>query len=93
MSKPKHTITRAVSVGIYDNCEYTARIYADKIIIVSPYVKWVGNSGGYADSKQAIRTPAIVAAVLADLVDGCEDDAWVKIGRALDDEYLANANF
>lgn len=93
MANPKYTITRDVSVGIYDNCEYTARVYADKIIVVSPYVKWVGNSGGYAERKEAIRTPEVVAAVLADLADDCEDSAFAKIGRAIDDEYLANADF
>lgn len=93
MANPKYTITRDVSVGIYNNCEYIARVYADKIIVVSPYVKWVGNSGGYAERKEAIRTPAVVAAVLADLADDCEDSAFAKIGRAIGDEYLVNADF
>lgn len=93
MANPKHTITCDVSVGIYDNCEYTARVYADKIIVVSPYVKWVGNSGGYAERKEAIRVPTVIAAVLADLADDCEDSAWAKIGRSLGDEYLSNADF
>ena len=93
MANPKFTISRDVSVGIYDNCEYVARIYADKIIVVSPYIKWIGNSGGYAERKEAIRTPATIDAVLADLADDCEDSAWAKIGRALGDEYLSNADF
>jgi hypothetical protein len=93
MANPKYTITRDVSVGIYDNCEYIARVYADKIIVVSPYIKWVGNTGGYAESKQAIRDTAVVVAVLADLADDCEDSAWAKIGRALGDEYLSFADF
>lgn len=93
MANPKFTISRDVSVGIFDNCEYVARIYADKIIVVSPYVKWVGNSGGYAERKEAIRTPAVITAVLADMDDDCETSAWAKIGRALGDDYLANADF
>lgn len=91
--KAINTITKDVSVGIYDNCEYIARIYSDKIIVVSPYVKWVGNSGGYAERKEAIRDQKVIDAVLADMADDCADSAWSKIGRYLDDEYLANANF
>jgi hypothetical protein len=90
MIKPKFKFSRAVSVGIYNNCEYTVRVYVDKIIVISPYVRWTGNTGGYAERKDAIRTPAIIAAVLSDLTDGCEDSAWSKIGRALDDDYLVN---
>ncbi|MEO8101925.1 MAG: hypothetical protein ABI790_05330 [Betaproteobacteria bacterium] len=93
MSKPLHTITRDVQVGIYENCEYIARVYADKIIVLSPYVKWVGNSGGYAEARSAIREPKNITAILADLADDCEDDAWAHIGAALDDDYLANASF
>lgn len=93
MANPKHTLTKDVKVGIYDNCEYVARVYADKIILVSPYVKWVGNTGGYAESKVAIRDQAIVSRVLADIADDAEDSAWGKIGRAVSDDYLANADF
>jgi len=89
MATPKHTITLDTQVGIYDNCEYVARIYKDKIIVVSPYVKWTGNTGGYAESKEAIRDPKVVNAVLADMVDDCEDSAWQKIGQALGNDYLA----
>jgi hypothetical protein len=91
--KATYTITKNVQVGIYENCDYTARIYKDKIIVVSPYVKWVGNTGGYAERKEAIRNQKVIDSVLADLADDCEDSAWAKIGRALDDEYLANADF
>ena len=80
---PAHTITKDVQVGIYENCEYVARIYKDKIIVVSPYVKWVGNTGGYAEAKEAIRDQKVVDAVLADMADDCEDSAWAKIERAL----------
>lgn len=93
MSKPLFTICKDVSVGIYDNCEIVARIYKDKIIVVSPYVKWVGNSGGYAEAKNAIRDLKIIEAVLHDLTDDCEDSAWSKIGVALDDAYLSQAGY
>ena len=90
--KATYTIARPVQVGIYAS-EYTARIYKDKIIVTSPYVKWTGNTGGYAESKEAIRDPKIIDAVLADMADECEDSAWAKIGRALGDEYLSCADF
>ena len=89
--KPLHTITKNVSVGIYDNCEYVARVYSDKIIVVSPYVKWVGNTGGYAERKEAIRDKKAVAAVLSDLADDAEESAWQSIGRSLKDGYLSHA--
>ena len=88
MANPKFTITQNVSVGIYDNCEYVARIYADKIVFLSPYIKWIGNTGGYLERKEAIRVPAVVTAILADMADNCENSAWAKIGRALGDDYL-----
>jgi hypothetical protein len=87
---PKHTITKDVKVGIYDNCEYVARVYTDKIIVVSPYVKWVGNTGGYAEKKEAIRDQRVVDIVLADLADDAEDSAWAHIGEHLGDGYLCS---
>ena len=86
--QPIYTITSDVNVGIYDNCQYIARIYADKIITVSPYVKWIGNSGGYAERTEVIRDKATVDTVLLDMADQCEDSAWATIGRRLDDTYL-----
>ena len=88
--KATYTITKDVQVGIYERCDYIARVYKDKIIVVTPYVKWVGNTGGYAERKEAIRDQKAIDAVLADLADDCEASAWAKIGRALGDEYLAN---
>jgi hypothetical protein len=82
--KPLHTLTADVSVGIYDNCERVARVYADKIICVWPTVKWVGNTGGYYEEKRAIRTLSVVSRVITALNDGCEDDAWGII-----EEYFA----
>jgi hypothetical protein len=93
MATPLNTISRAVSVGIYDNCAYTARIYADKIIVTCPYVKWLGNTGGYAERKVAIRDKKIITAVNADLTDEADDSAWAKIGCAIGDEHLSYADF
>ena len=36
-----------INVGIYDNCEWTIRLYEDRAIVRMPGVKWVGNTGGY----------------------------------------------
>ena len=93
MARPKHTITKDAKVGIYENCYFVARVYAEKIILVSPYVKWEGNTGGYAARKVAIRDQAVVARVLLDIADDAEDSAWAKIGRAVGDYYLAAADF
>lgn len=87
MANPKYTITKDVQVGIY-NSEYVARIYKDKIIVVSPYVKWVGNTGGYAESKQSIRDQKVIDKILAEMTDDCEDTAWCLIGGSIDDRYL-----
>lgn len=92
MPAPKYTITKPVQVGIYDS-EYVARIYADKIIVVTPTVRWVGNSGGYHEVKESIRDQKTVDAVIIDMADDCEDSAWAAIGRALQDDYLAYADF
>ena len=91
MAKPTNTITKDVTVGIYDNCEYVTRIYADKIIVVTPYVKWIGNTGSYAERKDAIRDQCTIDAVLADLADDCEESAWGKIGNYLQDGWLSQA--
>ena len=85
------TITKDCKVGIYDNCEYIARIYADRIVVTSPYVKWVGNTGGYAERKERITDTRTLASVKAALADDAEDSAWGAIGRALGDDWLAQA--
>ena len=86
-----HTITMDCKVGIYDNCEYVARIYPGRIVVTSPYVKWAGNSGGYAERKERITDPNVLASVRAALADDAEDSAWGAIGRALGDPFLAHA--
>jgi len=81
-------ITKAVQVGIYENSSYVATVYANKIILTIPYVKWVGNSGNYAERKVALRDHELITKVIADLADGAEDSAWSKIGRAVQDDRL-----
>lgn len=90
--KPMHTITKDVQVGIYDS-EYVARIYKDKVIVITPYVKWVGNTGGYAESKESIRDQKTVDRIIKELDDDCEDTAWEVIGNYLQDTYLAASGF
>jgi hypothetical protein len=85
------TITKDCKVGIYDNCDYVARIYPDRIVVTSPYVKWAGNTGGYAERKERITDTRTLERVQAALADDAEDSAWGAIGRALDDEWLAQA--
>ena len=78
-------ITNDVSVGIYDNCQQVARIYDDRTVAILPYVKWVGNTGGYAERKFRITGPAH-AEILAAINDGADDTAWRII-------YAAEANY
>jgi len=82
--KPLYTITADVSVGIYDNCMEIARIYTDKIVCIRPYVKWAGNTGGYAEKREVIRVKSIVDKVIEAMEDGCEDSAWAAIDRYFD---------
>jgi len=81
-------ITKAVKVGIYENSSYVATVYANKIILTIPYVRWIGNSGNYAERKVALRDHELITKVIADLADGAEDSAWVKIGRAVQDDRI-----
>jgi hypothetical protein len=87
--KPLYTLSKDVQVGIWDNCEMTARIYPDKIIVIEPYVRWIGNSGNLAEAKKSIRNPQTVAEIIANMADDCddcddcEDTAWELIDRAI----------
>ena len=42
-----------IVVGIY-NSTWTVRLYADRAVVRIPYVKWVGNTGGYAERHERI---------------------------------------
>ena len=87
-----HTITKDVQVGIYDS-EYIARIYKDRVIVITPCVKWVGNTGGYAESKESIRGQETVDRIIKELDDDREETAWEIIGNYLQDAYLAESGF
>jgi hypothetical protein len=82
--KPLYEISNDIHVGIWDNCTRSANIYADKIIVREPYVKWINNSGNLAWKRIAIRDQKTIKAVIADLQDDCTDSAWQKI-RLLND--------
>ena len=84
----KKTITKNAQVGIYENCAYVARIYADKIVVITPHVKWVGNTGGYAERKDTIRDANTIARVCAAIYADNFEAAWAIIGYRLDDKYL-----
>ncbi len=82
-------ITKDCKVGIYDNCAYIARIYPDRIVATVPFVRWIGNTGGYAENTYRITNPQVLTSVRDALADGAEESAWIAIGRELDDQYLA----
>lgn len=87
MAKPDYTLEKDCKVGIY-NAEYIARVYSDKIIVTTPYVKWVDNSGSYAEKKESIRDQSLIDEVRREIEDDAETTAWQIIGRHLGDEYL-----
>jgi hypothetical protein len=49
-----------LQVGIYDNCTQTIRLYEDRVCIKEPYVKWIGNTGGYAEAHYRVTDPGTV---------------------------------
>lgn len=93
MAKPLYTITKPVSVGIWNNEQYVARIYQDKIIVESPSVQWVNNSGNLHVSKNAIRRKACIDSVLQAMLDDCEEDAFELIGGELGDMFLCHSYY
>ena len=54
MIKTLYTIDRPANAGIWENEEYLARIYADKIIVISPYVKWANNTGTFSSHSSVL---------------------------------------
>ena len=49
-----------MQVGIYDNCTQTIRLYEDRVCIKSPYVRWIGNTGGYAEAHYRVTDPKVI---------------------------------
>lgn len=83
-------IVKDCKVGIYDNCEYMASIYDDRIVVKSPYVRWTDNAGTLDTCRDRITDPKVILSIRAALADGAEASAWAEIGRKLDDQYLAS---
>jgi hypothetical protein len=85
--KPIETLVCDVKCGIFDT-EYTAKIYKDRIVVKTPFIKWTNNSGNLSFSKDTIMNQEIVDKVKAFTDDLEEDKAWSLIGDNLSDEYL-----
>lgn len=51
-----------VKCGIYDT-EYTIRDYGSKIVVTSPYIKWVNNNGGLSFAKTTLTNHQSLALV------------------------------
>lgn len=64
-----------LAVGIYDNCSERIRLWEDRITVRYPYVKWIGTTGGYAETHYRITNPAIVAQLQALVQAEIDDDA------------------
>ncbi len=79
MGKPIKKIEKSIQVGIWGDCDCIARIYADKIIITEPIVRWRNNTGSLSTKKWAIRSPKLIALILQDTNDDCIDEAWSRI--------------
>ena len=80
-TKLLYTITAKTKVGIWDNCTQVARVYEDRTVATMPYVKWIGNTGGYAEYKVRITGKAHTD-IIAALNDAAETTAW----RIIEDE-------
>jgi len=76
------TITKLVTVGIWDNCTATLRVYDDRTVATIPEVRWVGNTGGYHEGKYRI-TGDYHREIVACLADGAEESAWQAAHAAL----------
>ena len=81
--KPARTITENYKTGIYENATRYANVYADKIIVHTDYVRWIGNTGTLAEHVQSIRDPEIIRVINNEIVDGCECTAWQMIDKVL----------
>lgn len=84
MSKLLYTLEDTVDVGIYENCDKIAKIYDDKILLTIPEVKWTDNTGSYNETKVSIRDKKVIAAVIKEMEDECEDSAW----NLINEEYI-----
>lgn len=90
--KREYTLRKDAKVGIYDNCEYVARLYKDRIVLTIPYVKWEGSTGGYAERKERITDLKTVREATQAAAYRQDERAWSIIGNYIQDAYLAQSN-
>lgn len=75
-TKPRAKLLRewtgTITVGIYECCTWTVRLYEDRAVIKMPGVRWTGNTGGYhlyrsrATDEQLAELRAVLAEEQAD---------------------------
>lgn len=71
------TVNIDTKVGIYDNCTISIRVHADRTLIREPYVRWIGNTGGYAEANHRITGKAHER-FLAAIKKAAEDEVDVE---------------
>ena len=76
-TKPRAKLLRewtdTTTVGIYEDCTWTVRLYEDRAIIKMPGVRWTGNTGGY-HLYRSRATAEQLAELRAVLAEEREDD-------------------
>ena len=106
--KPLYAIDRDVLVRLGVAVRYSAQIYADKIRVYSPAVphadgypyspyfgEWPLNPSllEILSNDITITSRKVVDAVITDMTNNQEADAWVKIARALAFYHLENSSY
>lgn len=83
--------TIETSVGIYNNCEVSIRVHADRTLVRQPYVKWIGNTGGYAEKNYRITGAAhekMLEAIRKAAADEIDPDDYIQdVYRELCEQY------
>jgi hypothetical protein len=74
-----------LTVGIYERCAWSIRLYEDRAIVRMPYVKWIGQTGTL-DFARNVYTGRILRKLLALAADTSEVDQY---GDPLDKQLEA----
>lgn len=64
-----------LQVGIYDHCTETIKLWDDRVTVKAPYVKWIGNTGGYAESCYRLDSAVLVGRLKTLAQAETDDDA------------------
>jgi hypothetical protein len=56
VDKPLRVYSGELTVGIFERCKWSVRLYSDKAICRVPYVKWENNSGTLDFLKERISS-------------------------------------